>query len=73
MKTLAFVDHDLLGDLVACDKRLSAICHAAVRYRSAIRGDITRLRAGADPGPIRAVLEQWGKCLRDIKRIAREL
>ena len=67
------LDQDYQARLEATDRLLSAICHGAVKYRHMVRLALVALRTGADPGPVRASLEPWGRTLREIKRLAREL
>ena len=67
------LDQDYQARLEAIDKLLSALTHASVKYRHMIRCALVALRTGADPGPVRASLEPWGRTLREVKRLAREL
>ena len=66
-------DTDLLRHLETVDQLLSAILHESTKYRALIRASLTQLRAGADPGPLRAVLEPWRRSLMAIKRMSRDL
>ena len=67
------LDTDYLAALEATDQLLSAILHEAMKYRSIVRVALPRLRAGADPGPVRASLEPWRRSLQTIKRLSRDL
>ena len=67
------LDVDYLAVLEGRDRCLSALLHEATRLRYALRSALPRLRAGADPGPVRAALEPWRQSLRAIKRLARAL
>lgn len=68
---LPALDHNLLADLEKRDGSLSNVIHNAVKYRSILRLELSRLRAGADAGEARAVLERWGNVLKELKRLAR--
>ena len=67
------LDMDYLARLEAIDQLLSAILHEAMKYRSVVRVALPRLRAGADPGPVRASLDPWRRSLQTIKRLSRDL
>ena len=67
------LDQDYQARLEATDQLLSALTHGAVKYRHIVRCALVALRTGADPGPVRASLEPWGRTLREVKRLAREL
>lgn len=71
--TLNPLDVDLKAILEAREAALDAIVHLAMKYRAILRPELRRLRVGADPGPIRAVLEQWRPVLRQLKRAAKSL
>ena len=66
-------DQNYQARLEATDQLLSALTHGAVKYRHIVRCALVALRTGADPGPVRASLEPWGRTLRELKRLAREL
>lgn len=70
---LPALDHNLLADLEMRDQALQRISHAAAKYRHILRLELTRLRQGADPAPIRAGLERWANVLHEVKRLARML
>ena len=67
------LDQDYQARLEATDRLLSALTHSAVKYRHMVRCALVALRTGADPGPVRASLEPWGRIVKDIKRLSREL
>ena len=67
------LDQDYQARLEVIDRLLSALTHGAVKYRAMVRLALLTLRTGADPGPVRASLELWGRTLSEIKRLSREL
>lgn len=67
------LDTDLLTQLEVRDRQLYALIHEATRYRTMLREEMARLRAGDDPAKARTEAERWAPVLRQIKRIAQGL
>lgn len=67
------LDLDYTADLADRDARLAALVGKLYRYRSILRYELRRLRAGEEPALVRGALERWAHVLRDAKRLAREL
>ena len=72
-RRLSALDQDYQAHLETVEQLLSALMHDAAALRYAVRGALSRLRTGADPGPVRASLEPWARTLKEVKRLAREL
>ena len=67
------LDQDYQARLETTDRLLSLLMHHAAKLRHIVRVALLQLRTGADPGPVRASLDPWGRTLREMKRLSREL
>lgn len=72
-RRVAAADQDYQARLDTVDRLLSALMHDAAALRHVVQGALSRLRTGADPGPVRAILEPWELTIREVKLLAREL
>ena len=72
-RRLGPLDQNYQASLETTERLLSVLMHDAAALRYAVRGALSRLRTGADPGPLRALLVPWERTLKEIKRLSREL